>query len=194
LTFLLLAAGIAVVFGAPAMAAYRAGRRQVTFGTALTGLLPSLLPIAFGYLLAHNLQYLAVNGQLLAPLLGNPVGRESWPIHLPYPFNDDYQVHTQFLPSAAYWYASVIVIIAVHVIAVAFAHRHLAARTRDARDARVGEYPWLAAMVAYTMLSLWLIAQPLVQEKPADRDEAGAGATTTVTTVTTSVTTIVRRG
>jgi hypothetical protein len=180
LTFIALAAAIALAFGALAVAAYRAGRQRVTYRTALTGLLPSLLPIAFGYLLAHNLQYLAVNGQLLAPLIGNPIGRESWPIHLPYPFNDDYQVHPQFLPSAAYWYASVIVIIAVHVVAVAFAHRHLAAQGADVRSARASEYPWLAAMVAYTMLSLWLIAQPLVQEKQASQEAAGPAAVTVV--------------
>ena len=41
---------------------------------ALAALLPSLLPIAFGYLLAHNLEFLVVNGQLLIPLAGNPAG------------------------------------------------------------------------------------------------------------------------
>jgi hypothetical protein len=167
LTFLLLAAAIAVLFGAFAVAASRAGRHQATFRAALTGLLPSLLPIAFGYLFAHNAEYLAVNTQLLAPLIGNPIGMEAWPLHLPYPFNDSYEVHPRFLPSAFYWYLSITVIIAVHVIAVLLAHRHLARRGADVRAARSSEYPWLFAMVAYTMLSLWLIAQPLVQEKPA---------------------------
>ena len=56
----------------------RPGRRAAgtTSLGALTGLLPSLLPIAYGYLLAHYLQYILVNGQLLFPLLGNPVGSE----------------------------------------------------------------------------------------------------------------------
>lgn len=31
---------------------------------------------------------------------------------------------------------------------------------------------WLVAMVAYTMVSLWLLAQPLVQDKPADSNSA----------------------
>ena len=39
-----------------------------------------------------------INGQLLLPLLGNPVGSESWPLHLPYPFNDDYEVATGVMP------------------------------------------------------------------------------------------------
>jgi len=167
-TFLALALMIAVLFGAFAFAAGRAGRQQATFAGALTGLLPSLLPIAFGYLLAHNLQYLLVNGQLLFPLIGNPLGSESWPIHLPYPFSEDYEVRPHFLPSAVYWYVSVVVIIAVHVIAVVLAHRHLGRHGSDRQAARASEYPWLVAMVAYTMLSLWLIAQPLVNDTPAD--------------------------
>ena len=57
-----------------------------------------------------------------------------------------------------------LIIVAVHVIAVVIAHQHLARSARNLRAARTSEYPWLVAMVAYTMLSLWLIAQPLVEE------------------------------
>jgi hypothetical protein len=61
---------------------------------------------------------------------------------------------------------AVAVIVAVHIVAVFLAHRHLVAAGNGQLRARRSEYPWLAAMVAYTMLSLWLLAQPLVQEKP----------------------------
>jgi hypothetical protein len=165
IAFLALAVAIAVAFGAFAVAAARAGRDLVGRRGALAQMLPSLLPIAFGYLLVHNLQYLLVNGQLLAPLIGNPVGAAWWKIHLPYPFNDSFEPHPHFLPSAFYWYLSVLLIIAVHVIAVSRAHRDLARRGTDRKSARAGEYRWLVAMVAYTMLSLWLIAQPLIKEK-----------------------------
>jgi hypothetical protein len=173
-TFVILTVAVAALFGAFAVAAARAGRHQAGSALALTGLLPSLLPIAFGYLLVHNLQYVLVNSQLLGPLLGNPVGKDWWPIHLPYPFNDDYEPHPHFLPSAFYWYVAVVVIVAVHVIAVVLAHRHLGRRGTDVRAARASEYPWLVAMVAYTMLSLWLIAQPLVQEKQPAKNSAAA--------------------
>jgi hypothetical protein len=131
---------------------------------ALTGLLPSLLPIAYGYLLAHYLQYVLINGQLLLPLLGDPVGLESWPLHLPYPFNDDYQVATGVMPTSVVWYVQIVVIVLAHVVAVVLAHRHLATRTPAVREARRSEWPWLVAMVGYTMLSLWLLAQPLVEQ------------------------------
>lgn len=163
-SFVLLALLITVVFGAFAYGAARAGRHQVGPRPALAGLLPSMLPIAFAYLLAHNLQYLLVNAQLLGPLLGNPVGKESWPLHLPYPFNDGFEPNPTFLPTAVYWYAGVAAIVGAHVLAVVLAHRYLGRRAADHRTARASEYPWLAAMVGYTMLSLVLIAQPLTKD------------------------------
>ena len=125
-------------------------------------LLPSLVPIAFGYLVAHYAQYVLTNGQLLIPELGNP-GYANWPLTLPAPFNDDYQVNTSLLPNSVYWYASVVVIVAVHVVAVVIAHRALRSRGRDRHAALRSELPWLVAMVAYTALSLFLIAQPLTE-------------------------------
>ncbi len=47
------------------------------------------------------------------------------------------------------------------------------ASARDERRGRRSEYPWLVAMVAYTAFSLYLIAQPLVQESnPEDKPAA----------------------
>ncbi|MDQ1683713.1 MAG: hypothetical protein QOC82_450, partial [Frankiaceae bacterium] len=163
-SFVVLALTLAVVFGAFAVAAARAGRHPGGVRPAFAELLPSLLPIAFGYLLAHNLQYILVNGQLMFPLIGNPPGTESWPIHLPYPFNDDFDPNTTVLPNSVFWYIALVVIVAVHVIAVVIAHRHLRAAGADERAAKRSEYPWLVAMVGYTMLSLWLLAQPLTEE------------------------------
>ena len=163
-SFVLLTALICAVFGAFAYLAARAGGHRTGFRDSLSGLQPSLLPIAFGYLLAHNAQYVLVNLQLLGPLLGNPVGSASWPIHLPSPFNDSYQPNATFLPAAFYWYLGVSAIVAVHVIAVILAHRHLGNRAAGEDKARASEYPWLVAMAAYTAFSLLLIAQPLVEE------------------------------
>ncbi|PZS32793.1 MAG: hypothetical protein DLM59_07520 [Pseudonocardiales bacterium] len=181
LTFLILLLVIAGLFGMFALAASRAGRDGARFRGALAGLLPSVLPIAFGYLLAHYVQYLLVNTQLLFPLVGNPIGKESWPLHLPFPFNDTYEVHPHFLPTAFYWYIAVFVIIAVHVMAVVLAHRHLARAGRSVERARASEYRWLVAMVGYTMLSLWLLAQPLVREAPKPAPKPAATAATAAT-------------
>lgn len=167
-SFLVLALVLAVAFGVFAISAARAGEHPGGARSAVAELLPSLLPIAFGYLLAHYLNYVLINGQLMFPLIGNPPGTENWPIHLPYPFNDDFDPNPTLLPSAFYWYVALVVIVAVHVIAVVIAHRHLSTAGRDERAARRSEYPWLVAMVGYTMLSLWLLAQPLTQEKSSE--------------------------
>ena len=168
LTFLALALVLTGVFLAFAVLAARAGRHGGGALAALAGLLPSIVPIAFGYLVAHYLQYVLVNGQLLIPQLGNPVGEASWPLRLPYPFTDDYEVDVQPLPSGFYWYAAVVAIVAAHVVAVLIAHRHLLTRGADRSAARLSEYPWLVAMVGYTMVSLWLLAQPLVEKAEPD--------------------------
>jgi hypothetical protein len=153
------------LFSLFAAAVSKAGGYKDSQTKVLAGLLPSIVPISFGYLLAHYIQYLIVNGQLFFPLIGNPIGKGSWPIHLKSPFNDAFIPNTHLLPSSFYWYFAVIVIIVVHIIAVILAHKHLGSATRDRARARRSEYPWIAAMVAYTMLSLWLLAQPLVKEK-----------------------------
>lgn len=177
---LALAGVLTAVFGTFAYASCRAGGHDVGPRLALVGLLPSLLPIAYAYLVAHNLQYVLVNGQLLPSLVGNPVGRDSWPISLPFPFNGEFDPQPAFLPSAVFWYVGVAAIVAGHVIAVALAHRYLARRAADPRRARASEYPWLVAMVAYTVLSLILIAQPLTEEGArgsAESPVATAGTT-----------------
>jgi hypothetical protein len=168
--FLSLALILWILFSLFAVAVTRAGEYKMSYSEALAGLLPSVLPISFGYLLAHYIQYLIINGQLFFPLIGNPVGKDSWPLHLPYPFNDRFEPHIHLLPSAYYWYFAVLIIVIVHIIAVIIAHRHLGSATTNTLRARRSEYPWVVAMVAYTMLSLWLLAQPLVKEKaPAEK-------------------------
>jgi hypothetical protein len=164
---------VLAVFMAFAVGSARLGGEGAGPVKALAWLLPSLVPIAYGYLIAHYLQYLVTNLQELAPLIGNP-GYASWPIDLGIS-PDTYEINRTVLPNSAYWYLSVVVIIAVHVVAVVLAHGHLSRRSRDAGSALRSEFPWLVAMVAYTAFSLFLIAQPLTQE---------SGSATTVSSAT----------
>ena len=166
--FAALAALAWLVFGGFAAAVRAAGRLEASRLETFAGLMRSLLPISFGYLVAHNADYLAINGQLLIPLLGNPIGWAN--VHLlPAPFNDSYEININLLPSSALWYGEVVLIVLVHIAAVVIAHRYLARSARAVRDARRSEWPWIVAMVGYTMTSLWLLAQPVVQEAAARR-------------------------
>ena len=159
----LLLVGVAwLLFGGFAAAVRREGSLEGGVVGTLAGLLPSILPIAFGYLVAHNAEYLAINGQLLLPLVGNPAGLSWWPV-LHYPFNDSYEININLLPSSIVWYTQVALIIFVHIAAVILAHDYLTRAARTIARARRAEWPWIIDMVAYTMSSLWLLAQPLVK-------------------------------
>lgn len=158
LMFIGLALVIWAIFLGFTAAVRAAGRIQVPTLSLMAGLMPSLVPIAFGYLLAHNLDYLSINGQLLVPLLSDPTG--SGILNL---FGGaTYEVNRDLLPTRVIWYLEVVLIVAVHVAAVFLAHGYLGRTAEDGRLARRAEWPWIGAMVAYTMSSLWLLAQPLV--------------------------------
>jgi hypothetical protein len=118
---------------------------------------PTLLPIAFAYHVAHYLTYLLVAGQLVIPLASDPLGR-GWDLL----GTARYQVSPGIVGARFAWYTSVIVIVAGHVLAMYAAHRLALARFPERRAARRTQYPLAALMVAYTMLSLWILAQPIV--------------------------------
>jgi hypothetical protein len=118
---------------------------------------PTLLPIALAYHVAHYLSYLLVAGQVVIPLASDPLGR-GWDLV----GTARYQVAVGIVGARFAWYTSVIVIVAGHVLAMYVAHRLALARFSNRRTARRSQYPLAALMVAYTMLSLWILAQPIV--------------------------------
>jgi hypothetical protein len=125
----------------------------------IAGLIPSLVPIAFGYLLAHNFDYLAINGQLLIHQASDPFG-----MGLNLFGTVNYEPNRNLIPTAFVWYFEIVLIIGVHIAAVVLAHGYLGRVARTESQGRRAEWPWIAAMVGYTMTSLWLLAQPIVQD------------------------------
>ena len=119
---------------------------------------PTLLPIALAYHVAHYLTYLLVAGQLVIPLASDPLGR-GWDLF----GTARYPLAVGIVGARFAWYTSVIVIVAGHVLAMYAAHRVALARFAELRAARRSQYPLAALMVAYTMLSLWILAQPVVE-------------------------------
>jgi len=61
-----------------------------------------------------------------------------------------------------FWYGAVFLIVTGHVIAVVLAHVAALRLFGSARAAAASQVPMVALMVAYTMLSLWILAQPIV--------------------------------
>ncbi len=157
--FIGLIAVISGVFGGFAAAVRAAGHLDARLIEVVAGLVPSLVPIAFGYLVAHNFDYLAINGQLLVHQISDPLGTG---LNL---FGTvDYEPNINLIPNSFVWYFEILLIIAVHVVAVVLAHGYLGRTARTQEQGHRAEWPWIAAMVGYTMSSLWLLAQPIVQE------------------------------
>lgn len=111
----------------------------------------TLAPIAIGYHFAHYLSFLAIAGQLIIPLASDPFGY-GWDLFGTARTLIDYGL----INTRVTWHVAIAAIVAGHVIAVVLAH--LAARARGLR-----QLPLLALMVAYTVLSLWILAQPIVE-------------------------------
>ena len=118
----------------------------------------SLIPIALAYHLAHFLSFLLVQGQAVIPLASDPFGWE-WDVF----GTAGYTIDIGVVGARFAWFTAVVGIVAGHIIAVYLAHA-AALRTFGERRAAVrSQYPMMALMVGYTMLSLWIVAQPIVE-------------------------------
>ena len=126
--------------------------------TAAAGLFVfSLVPIAIAYQLAHYFSLLAIAGQFIIPLVSDPFGY-GWDL-----FGTTlYRIDIGIVDARFIWYLSVIAIVTGHIIAVWLAHRTAFAVYAAAAAARRSQYPMLALMIGYTMLSLWILAEPIV--------------------------------
>lgn len=107
----------------------------------------TLLPIAAGYLVAHYATLVLQGVVWLPDLLRDPVRSVAPELSV---------------PAEAVWYLSVGAIVVGHVAAVVLAHR-LALRDAPGRVVLAG-LPLVVLMIGYTMLSLWIIGQPIVLE------------------------------
>jgi len=60
------------------------------------------------------------------------------------------------------WFLSIIAIVLGHIIAVYIAHVYAVRAFPGKGKAVLSQYPMLVLMAAYTMVSLWIVAQPIV--------------------------------
>lgn len=118
----------------------------------------SLVPIALAYHLAHYLSYLVLVGQYIIPLSSDPFGM-GWDL-----FGTSlYMVDIGIVNARMVWFTSVIAIVTGHIIAVWLAHVMALRTFKNNRAALLSQIPMLLLMVGYTMLSLWILAQPVVE-------------------------------
>jgi len=115
------------------------------------------VPIAIAYHLAHYLSYLLLAGQLIIPLASDPFGI-GWDIFR----TKSYSIDIGIVGAKFVWYTAVIAIVVGHVFAVGVAHLVALRVFESAGAALKSQYPFLVLMVAYTILSLWILSQPIV--------------------------------
>ncbi|MDX1380787.1 MAG: hypothetical protein R3233_06685 [Xanthomonadales bacterium] len=118
----------------------------------------SLVPIALAYHLAHYLSFLLIVGQYMIPLASDPLGH-GWNL-----FGTRlYRVDIGIVGARFVWISSVIAIVAGHIVAVWLGHVMALRAFGTRRAALLSQVPMLLLMVAYTVLSLWILAQPVVE-------------------------------
>ena len=117
----------------------------------------TLVPIAVAYHLAHYASLLLTAGQFVVPLASDPFGF-GWDLF----GTRSRAVDLGVLDPYVAWYGSVALIVFGHVVAVLAAHAAALRLFGSRRTALVSQLPMTALMVAYTTLSLWILAQPIV--------------------------------
>ncbi len=118
---------------------------------------PSLIPIAVAYVVAHNFSNLVIQGQNVVFLLSDPFG-SGWNLL----GTADFRPSSDFINAKFVWYLAVSSIVLGHVVAVVVAHRTALRLCANTKQASWLALPFTALMIAYTLLSLLIIAEPIV--------------------------------
>ena len=112
------------------------------------------MPISAVYVFAHYFSFLIYNGQSIAFLSSDPLGR-GWDLFGTAGRTIDYGVIT----AKQIWYVQVGVLVAGHVSGLILSHDRALALYQKARVATQSQYWMLAVMVGFTTFGLWLLSQ-----------------------------------
>jgi hypothetical protein len=132
---------------------------EIDFKKVLTVFVFALTPIAIAYHIAHYFSYIVITGQMIIPLLSNPFGF-GWDIF----GTAEYITDISVINAKMIWYLSVITIVLGHVFSILISHVKSSQFYSNKSAAMKSQYPMMVLMVFYTALSLWIVAQPLVEK------------------------------
>jgi len=144
---------VAVYVAFSSLVARLSGPGENTIETARIYVL-SLVPIAIAYHLAHYLSHLLIAGQLMIPIASDPFGF-GWNLFGTAGYRVD-------IGAKQVWYLAVSAIVAGHIAAVCIAHAAALQRISNRKRAIISQLPMLVLMVAYRMISLWILSQPII--------------------------------
>jgi len=141
--------------------ASRLARGSRSVGELAGWFVTTLVPIALAYDVAHNLSFLALGTQYLIPILSDPLGI-GWDLL----GTKLYLIDTGVVTASVMWYVAITAIVGGHVVAVYLAHAQALQLFPDRGEALRSQLPLIALMIAYTMTSLWILAQPITNIRP----------------------------
>lgn len=114
-----------------------------------------LIPIALFYHIAHNVEHFFVESQKLVVLISDPFGY-GWNM-----FGTAKMQLGSLLTLESIWYTQVGLIIIGHVFGIYISHKHSHRIFENRKAAINSQIPIIGLMVMFSVLSLWLIAQPM---------------------------------
>ena len=118
----------------------------------------SLVPIALAYNLSHYFSFLIITGQNIIPLISDPFGF-NWNMF----GTKNYIPNFSIINARFVWILSVFSLVVGHIISVYISHK-IASRSISSNKLVIQtQIPMLFLMVFYTAISLWIIAQPIVE-------------------------------
>ena len=164
---LLLLAFLGIVVGAAALVT-----RAVGVGATVAG----LLPIAAGYLIAHYLTYVLVDGQRIVIAVSDPFQR-GWDLF----GTAFYEISAGWLPAGLVWTVQLAAVVGGHMLG-AWGGHVVAALDAPASltpsQLRTRQVPLAIVMVVLTTLTLWSLGQAIVVTPEDGAAPAQAGSAT----------------
>ena len=142
---------------AMASAANGLGGGAAGAGQIFTGFAASLMPIAVAYHLAHYASYLALAGQLMLPILSDPLGL-GWDLI----GTANHRIDLGVIDARSVWWIAAVALVIGHGLSVFVAHAEALRLYPDRRRAVRSQLPMMVFMVGLTALSLWILSQPIV--------------------------------
>ena len=115
----------------------------------------ALLPIALFYHLAHNAEHFLMEGPKVLGLASDPLG---WGWNL---FGTAGWTPPPLVTIEGLWWIQVLMVLVGHVYSLWICSRTTRRRVPGRGRAFVSQLPMLAAMVMFSVVSLWLLKQPM---------------------------------
>ena len=116
----------------------------------------TLIPIALAYNIAHYYTLILTQGQSIIKLISDPFGF-GWNLFNTY----GYRQNLAIVNAAFTWHSQVVTIVLGHVAGVYLSHLVAIKVFPSAKKATISQLPMLILMIFYTIIGLWILAQPI---------------------------------